>query len=898
MRQWQWSGLVVLVGVVLATGRGLASAADMSPGVIAAASVVFQEGFDGASPPALTGGRVVAPQSQPADLCGAAGKPSAALSVDVEGRTTSFAAGFQVPPDEPAYIVFDAGATKPGRLVLHVQPAEMPKDLADKVQTRDWADPHRQYDMRALIGLEPGKWRGCAIDLNKRIFEAVTRDKNLYDLAGMKIKAIGFEVNQPAESGQQVLIDNVRVIALNGMARRAWVQGQMEQLRGALEGMPASLPIAQYWRRVVSELNMEAMGLDPDAPPAAWRDLSGRIDSVILGSHKWELARNARLPYLVGTETSLRRVSGRNALHAFDGQIRAPVKLEAAGNEYESFQVVLMPLTQGLKDVRIQCSDLTAGVGETSIPARNVAICHQIEQFIQPSLRTTDEQVGWTPDALLPVAGAFDVKDVETKPLWVTLYVPADAAPGDYSGKITIRPGNAPEQSVNVQVKVYGFAIPKVGQFRTQGHFSIEAVEKWYGAKYSPVVRKAFYRLMVEHRFSPTSQYSRMLSPVEEDIPWVMKEGGNVIVIGGYHTKPLEPAKIDGWYKWLVENKYIDMALIYIGDETDDYKGIQAKARMIRKNWPKLRIMVGGSKPRPELIGYVDVWDPITSGGNIYDFDPAGAKEAQTRGEEVFWYTCIGPRQPYANVCNDDPLTAVRALWWQAWTFGVTGFEYWGMNQWGLNMDLAGPDASRSRPGATGSLPARALADPASPNDGYAGATKPAEAPAQAASSTEPAHGASEPWPLGRTDEWNPRSYAWCNGDGLMVYPGPDGRPLSCNRFSVMRDAIEDWEALFMLQRAAELAQKGEAPAQVQLLAARARALLAVPEEITTDLTHWSEDPQVYLRNRHHAYELLAALRDRLGAKEVDAYTARWVEDHHRWMQGKFEERVAKTARE
>ncbi len=504
-----------------------------------------------------------------------------------------------------------------------------------------------------------------------------------------------------------------------------------------------------------------------------------------------------------------------------DRQVRT-CRLEAAGNEYESFQVVLMPLTGDLKAVTVRCSDL-AGPGKATIPAGHVRFYHQIEQFIQPSLRTTEQQVGWTPDALLPVTGPFDVKDVETKVLWVTVYVPAGTAAGDYSGRITIQPADGTERSVNLQVKVYGLEIPKVGRFRTQGHFALQTLQEWYGEAYSGEVRKAFYRLLVEHRFSPTSQYSRMISPAEEDIPWVMAEGGTVIVIGGYHTKPLEVEKINGWYEWLVKSGWVDKALIYIGDETDKYEAIREKARTIRRNWPKLRIMVGGSKPRPELVGWVDVWDPITSGGSVYDFDAKGAKEAQARGEEVFWYTCIGPRQPYANVCNDDPLTAIRALWWQAWKYGITGYEYWWMNEWQNNMTLGKGE---------------------------------------------------KPWPAGRTDEWNSRSYEWCNGDGLMVYPGAGGEALSCIRFDVMRDAIEDWEVLFQLQRAVELASQGERSPEVQLLARRGMALVAVPEEITTDLTHWSEDPQVYLRNRHNAYELLAALREKLGPKAVDAYTA------------------------
>jgi hypothetical protein len=113
-----------------------------------------------------------------------------------------------------------------------------------------------------------------------------------------------------------------------------------------------------------------------------------------------------------------------------------------------------------------------------------------------------------------------------------------------------------------------------------------------------------------------------------------------------------------------------------------------------------------------------------------------------------------------------------------------------------------------------------------------------------------------------------------------------------------MRDAIEDWEVLFQLQRAVELAeksvkQKPEAEGKaLQTLAKQAQALLAVPAEITADLTHWSEDPQVYLKHRHDAYELLAGLRSNLGAKDVDAYTVSWIADHDRWMQEKFEQRV------
>jgi len=100
-------------------------------------------------------------------------------------------------------------------------------------------------------------------------------------------------------------------------------------------------------------------------------------------------------------------------------------------------------------------------------------------------------------------------------------------------------------------------------------------------------------------------------------------------------------------------------------------------------------------------------------------------------------------------------------LWWQSWKYAITGFEYWWFNWWEPNIGL---------------------------------------------SKEEP------PWPEGSREEWNSRSFEWANGDGLLVYPGPRGEPLPSIRLSVIRDAIEDWEALFILRRAVELAEQRLAP--------------------------------------------------------------------------------------
>jgi hypothetical protein len=127
--------------------------------------------------------------------------------------------------------------------------------------------------------------------------------KDLAGRAGLKIKAIGFEINQPADPDQRVQVSDVRIVSLDAPGRQAHLQAQMDQLRAPLEIMGSNSPVAAYWRPTVNELNMAVIGLDPGAPLSEWRALVGRIDTLILASHKWSLADGRPQPYLVGTES-------------------------------------------------------------------------------------------------------------------------------------------------------------------------------------------------------------------------------------------------------------------------------------------------------------------------------------------------------------------------------------------------------------------------------------------------------------------------------------------------------------------------------------------------------------------------------------------------------------------
>ena len=106
----------------------------------------------------------------------------------------------------------------------------------------------------------------------------------------------------------------------------------------------------------------------------------------------------------------------------------------------------------------------------------------------------------------------------------------------------------------------------------------------------------------------------------------------------------------------------------------------------------------------------------------------------------------------------------------------------------------------------------------------------------------------------------------WGNGDGRFVYP-PEAAggvatepilddPVACYRMEMLRDGIEDYEYLAMLERLLE-DEGNELPARMKR---RYQKLLAVPGEISTDLTTYTKDPAPIEKHRDKVARAIEAL--------------------------------------
>ena len=552
------------------------------------------------------------------------------------------------------------------------------------------------------------------------------------------------------------------------------------------------------------------------------------------------------LDYCVGSETSLRKVTHANERLRFQGSVPATPTLELARGEQESFQLVLMPFDRPLRGVRVEPSELT-GPGGEQIAASEFSLYLPGLVRTQLSPHSNGTELGWVPDPLVPLeAGqSFAVEPESESAVWITLHCPPGTPAGEYSGTITIRPENSHVATVPLRVTVHDYELPSPGMFRTQGHFSIESVEDFYHRRMDNEWLEEWYEFFLRYRFDPVGQYSSYLTPRPELIGFCLERGLRTINLGGFAgASGVDHSALDSVYNYIKDQGWLDYSYVYIGDETDNFELMRRMADTVHSRYPGVRVMIGGSIPRPELVGYIDVWDPIMRPGGVYGFDPEVCRRALARGEEVLWYVCIAPHPPYPNVQMEDPLVDSRSLFWMTYRYDIMGYEYWGYNFWGSNVTPEG----------------------------------------------EPR------WPA---VEWNSYAYDHTNGDGQICYPGPGGRPLPSLRLEVNRDGIEDWEALWLLEDLARTARelKLDRERRVAGLVSRAQALADVPPQLVSDLTHYTKDPREILSAREQVSRLIVELRREIGAARAEDYRRRHIEQRRK-LEGESLRRNIEAARQ
>ncbi len=514
-------------------------------------------------------------------------------------------------------------------------------------------------------------------------------------------------------------------------------------------------------------------------------------------------------------------------------------ELLAGRDETESFQVVVVANRADLRQVTVDAPPLRGPGGALPLNWRRV------DYVYTEAPKYPVAYSGWWPDPLLP-AGPFDVAAGQRQPLWCSVSVPPDARPGRYTGEVAVTCAGQ-TSTVPVELEVLSYRLPRPGTLSTPFGLYAQPLAEWYHGQrpYRETMTVEQYvpwiRMMADYRLTPKNvareylgvkndgqdHFTIDLAPLSRTVE-PFQEADFTPFGFCLHRLPSSPIlreakpKVypDGWAKLTaaIAAEWERMGLtkdvfIYGMDEPrrEDYPILQEVYRKVRAAAPNYPLMQTIGDPNPqELVGLVDIWCPLTA-----RVDQPFYAQRRAAGETLWTYVCVSPPPPHANLFVDQTAATHRVLLWQAWQQGCTGLLYWDVTWW---QGIPGPPSGQ----------------PHFPEV-----------------------------PIKFTDlettyrEWK------VNGDGILLYPGPDMTPYPSVRLECLRDGIEDYETLAVLRGLIEQASRDPRLAELPDLA-KARALLTVPPEVSRTMTDYTTTGAPLLARRAEVMRAADELARRL----------------------------------
>jgi hypothetical protein len=545
----------------------------------------------------------------------------------------------------------------------------------------------------------------------------------------------------------------------------------------------------------------------------------------------------------------------RHVLRSEPPAASTAVKLGAARHEWVGFQILLRS-DAPVKAVRVEAGDLK-GPGAATLRGDDARLYRQHQLRLDfGTYRNDSFKPDWYPDPLIPfahpmtgktlegarlAAAPFDLPAHETHGFWVDLYVPTNAAAGEYRGAYRVTADGGKASELPVSLTVWNFTLPQTPSLVTE--FGSPRLRDYYrqraragnGPEPSDwaAVEAQCAQLLSEHRFNATPPRETLTPKPQPDgsfqIPAeqvrALREFVDRNHVNALHTPhpssavkdpEAERAKLHAWLaafdraaqelnrsaRHQAGGPHV-VFYTYLRDEPntlEDYRYVQKWGRAIREAKSVVQVLVveqpwtepgqgGADSAWGDLYGAVDIWCPLFS---LHRQESAAKRQAL--GEAVWTYTalCQGPPTPWWHI--DFPLLNYRVPAWMAWRDGMKGLLYWGgMSYW------------------------RQTEDPWTQAPFYTGSGRPQQG--------------------GQGIVFH--------GEGSLVYParavGYDGI-VPTIRLKALRDAIEDYEYLATLQRLGKAAEAQK-----------------IVRSLTESFFQWEKDPAAYEKARAKLAEIIIA---------------------------------------
>lgn len=484
----------------------------------------------------------------------------------------------------------------------------------------------------------------------------------------------------------------------------------------------------------------------------------------------------------------------------FTGEKFAP-KLEvfAAHGEYESGQI-LMTAETDVRSYDVKITDLKTSGGDV-FPKENIILYNQKYIDVNTNYEQNGAPLGMYPDAILPFAAAKNfgenkIEAGENQGLYFTFNVPEsdeEVVSGVYTGTFTIT-YDGKIQEIPVRLTVEDLTVPN--EVHAKNIFLSQWNYQSGELNGSQEMLDAYTDKLIEYRLAPQYVVNDSMH-TDEDIAYYTEKAyeymqnerlSNISIPYGTYYAPNGELSIDKtiFEKYLrsfaiksFETGYnmFDKSNVYFNiiDEPDsqgllertkqvyaDYKETINKVADELQEDTSFRAenkdeVIAGIRNLPEVIpcyystDYAPYVDTLVPGvhGFLEDYEALKAHQ-----EELWWYTCIGPRAPQPTYHTEDTLVSAREMSWMQAEYDVVGNLYWAVNRYAMG------------------------ANNAELEDYYANACR----------------------------------YPLVNGDGYLFYPGGQyelDEPVGSLRLEAIRDGLEEYEiALQCEAKYEELSEK------------------------------------------------------------------------------------------
>ena len=512
----------------------------------------------------------------------------------------------------------------------------------------------------------------------------------------------------------------------------------------------------------------------------------------------------------IGVADSMSRVRPRTGFDAAAVKPAVSASLRLARGEHEALQVVMMPRDGSRTRVGVSCEGVPEGLRVTCSPVG------YIMTVVQPtyglgftkggSRRVGPTGIGWWPDPILTYTNACDIAVDDVQSFWIDVCAGRTMPAGSHELVLKVADAQGVLRRIPFAVRVDGFEVPAASPLpvlvtfnprphdRTIGKDAMKAV---MDDPASPVNlwnrhRDEWGDFLADHFVMMDDLYSRR-TPYLDQLKRMKAQGR----LGDFTIGYWNPAQGDcGYWKKVdlaelreavakcCEAGVLDHGWLYGADEVPirDIAPVDKAAELMREAFPELRIMTTAQDYSfGEVATHVDAFCPHTP---LYMKHAAALAPARTRGRQVWWYVCEQPQAPWANIYMEcQPIEPRLLMGAMTAKERPDGFLYWEIAYWNSRRPITG----------------------------------------------------------GPFTDWDCTRQRF-HGDGSWVCCGPDGIPLSTQRFENFRDGLEDF-------------------AYVKLVEAKYGRKVRVPEAIMRSMTDYTDDPTDVRRWRSQMADALEAKR-------------------------------------